>query len=125
MPYTFKLTKGKKITPAYHELRKPLRKLLKKIRKLKSRGNRPLQMDFEEMLDALIYFHLEEHESGRHLVQALEEDTFAREVIAPLAGSGFAYWYLMWLLIEINTPIQSLHMTLKNRIAEKKSVTYL
>ena len=56
---------------------------MKKIKKLKSRGNRPLQMDFEEMLDALIYFHLEEHESGRHLVQALEEDAFAREVIAP------------------------------------------
>lgn len=84
MPYTFKPIKGCKAErPTYYELRKPLRKLLKKIKKLKSRGNRPLQMDFEEMLDALIYFHLEEHESGRHLVQALEEDTFAREVIAP------------------------------------------
>ena len=83
MPYTFEPTRGKKIPPAYYELRRPLRKLMKKIKKLKSRGNRPLQMDFEEMLDALIYFHLEEHESGRHLVQALEEDTFAREVIAP------------------------------------------
>jgi len=83
MPYTFAPTRGKKRTPAYYELRRPLRKLLKKIKKLKARGNRPLQMDFEEMLDALIYFHLEEHESGRHLVQALEEETFAREVIAP------------------------------------------
>jgi len=83
MPYTFEATRGKKRPPAYYELRRPLRKLLKKIKKLKSRGNRPLQMGFEEMLDALIYFHLEEHESGRHLVQALEEDTFAREVIAP------------------------------------------
>lgn len=83
MPYTFEPTRGKKTSPAYYELRRPLRKLMKKIKKLKSRGNRPLQMDFEEMLDALIYFHLEEHESGRHLVQALEEDTFAREIIAP------------------------------------------
>jgi hypothetical protein len=83
MPYTFEPTRGKKRTPAYYELRRPLRKLLKKIKKLRSRGNRPLQMDFEQMLDALIYFHLEEHESGRHLVQALEEETFAREVIAP------------------------------------------
>lgn len=83
MPYTFKPTRGEKRPPAYYELRRPLRKLMKKIKKLKSRGNRPLQMDFEEMLDALIYFHLEEHESGRHLVQALEEDAFAREVIAP------------------------------------------
>ncbi len=83
MPYTFEPTSGEKRPPAYYELRRPLRKLLKKIKKLKSRSNRPLQMDFEEMLDALIYFHLEEHESGRHLVQALEEDAFAREVIAP------------------------------------------
>ena len=83
MPYTFEPTRGKKTSPAYYELRRPLRKLMKKIKKLKSRSNRPLQMDFEEMLDTLIYFHLEEHESGRHLVQALEEDKFAREVIAP------------------------------------------
>jgi hypothetical protein len=83
MPYTFEPTRGKKRPLVYYELRRPLRKLLKKIKKLKARGNRPLQMDFEEMLDTLIYFHLEEHASGRHLVQALEEDTFAREVIAP------------------------------------------
>ena len=43
-------------------------------------------MDFEHQLKALIFYHLEEHTSGRHLLQVLEEDDFAREVIAPLDG---------------------------------------
>ena len=45
-------------------------------------------MDFEDQLNALIYFHLEEHTSGRHLLQALKEDAFARQHIAPHAGIG-------------------------------------
>jgi hypothetical protein len=43
-------------------------------------------MDFEDQLKALIYYHLEEHVSGRHLVQALNEDNFARKNIAPEKG---------------------------------------
>jgi hypothetical protein len=43
-------------------------------------------MTFEDELNALIYFHLEEHSSGRHLLQALEEDDFARDIIAPKDG---------------------------------------
>lgn len=50
------------------------------------RGNRPLQMTFEDQLHALIYFHLEDHASGRHLIQSLNEDDFAREYIAPEGG---------------------------------------
>ena len=53
---------------------------------LSARGNRPLQMEFEDQLKALIYFHLEEHTSGRHLLQALKEDVFARKNVAPEAG---------------------------------------
>jgi hypothetical protein len=53
---------------------------------LVARGDRPLQMNFEQQLRALIYFHLEEHTSGRHLIQALEEDDFARNHIAPPDG---------------------------------------
>jgi len=45
-----------------------------------------LQMNFEQQLRALVYFHLEEHTSGRHLIQALEEDDFARNHIAPPDG---------------------------------------
>ena len=43
-------------------------------------------MEFEDQLHALIFFHLQEHTSGRHLLQSLEEDTFAREHIAPKKG---------------------------------------
>ncbi len=32
-------------------------------------------MTFEEQLNALIFFHLEEHTSARHLVQVLREDS--------------------------------------------------
>ncbi len=45
-----------------------------------------MQMSFEDQFDALIYFHLQEHDSGRHLLQALEENDFAREYIAPEKG---------------------------------------
>jgi hypothetical protein len=43
-------------------------------------------MTFEDQLKALIFFHLEEHVSGRHLIQVLKEDDFARENIAPKDG---------------------------------------
>jgi hypothetical protein len=33
-----------------------------------------LKMSFEEQLKALIFYHLEEHVSGRHLIQVLKED---------------------------------------------------
>lgn len=70
----------------FHKLLKPARDLFSKIPFLKARGNRPLQMTFEDQLNALVYYHLEEHKSGRHLLQALEEDAFAREVVAPEGG---------------------------------------
>ncbi len=43
-------------------------------------------MNFEDQLHALIFFHLQEHESARDLVQYLEEDDFAKECIAPDGG---------------------------------------
>jgi len=43
-------------------------------------------MTFEDQLNALIFFHLEEHTSARHLIQTLEEDDFARRHIAPEGG---------------------------------------
>lgn len=43
-------------------------------------------MEFEDQLNALIYFHLEEHTSASHLMQVLKEDEFAREHVAPKAG---------------------------------------
>jgi IS4 transposase len=43
-------------------------------------------MTFEDQLNALIFFHLEEHTSGRHLVQSLKENDYARIHIAPEKG---------------------------------------
>jgi len=80
-------SKPRKLTArTYERLCLPLRLALASIPILTSRGNRPLQMEFEHQLHALIYFHLQEHTSGRHLLQSLEEDAFAREYIAPKKG---------------------------------------
>jgi len=88
MPYTIGPRKRKlrRNARAFKKFIKPLEKILLNISPLESRGDRPLQMNCEDQLNALIYFHLEEHASGRHLLQALEEDDFARSVIAPGAG---------------------------------------
>ena len=89
MPYTIepqaKKPKRKKAA-TFKKLTKPLKDLSQNISPLEARGDRPLQMTFEDQLHALIYFHLEEHTSGRHLLQVLEEDDFARNEIAPSEG---------------------------------------
>ena len=59
---------------------------MSKVEPLESRGNRPLQMSFEDHLKALVYFHLQDHKSVRHLLQILKEDEFARNEIAPRDG---------------------------------------
>jgi hypothetical protein len=64
----------------------PIEQAMIDMPQLSSRGNRPLQMTFEDHLKALIYFHLEEHHSAQHLLQVLEEDDFARNEIAPKDG---------------------------------------
>ena len=38
-----------------------------------TRGDRPLKMTFEDQLNAVLYFHLQEHKSARHLIQELKE----------------------------------------------------
>lgn len=43
-------------------------------------------MTFEDQLNALVYLHLEGFESGRDLLQALEENDFARQEVAPAGG---------------------------------------
>jgi hypothetical protein len=64
----------------------PLKTILPFITQLLSRGDRPLQMTFEDQLNALIYFHLQEHTSARHLIQDLKENEFAKQCIAPEDG---------------------------------------
>ncbi len=41
---------------------------------------------FEHQLHSLIWFHPQEHHSGRELLQCLEQDSFARTHIAPPEG---------------------------------------
>lgn len=86
MPRTFNPQDKEQNAPSFHELWQPVENIFIGMPPLEARGNRPLQMDFEHQLKALIFYHLEEHTSGRHLLQVLEEDNFAREVIAPPDG---------------------------------------
>jgi len=72
--------------PSFKKITKPLTHVLSNTPRLESRGNRPLQMTFEDQLNALVFFHLEEHTSARHLIQTLQEDDFARNNIAPEDG---------------------------------------
>jgi hypothetical protein len=86
MPRTFHPCDPRYTAPSFDDLFEPIKDVLDGVQPLLARGNRPLQMNFEQQLKALIYFHLEEHTSGRHLIQALEEDDFARNHIAPPDG---------------------------------------
>ena len=79
--------------PSFCQVYRPIQKAMIAMPPLEARGHRPLKMTFEDQLKALIFFHLEEHTSERHLLQVLEEDDFARDVIAPKEGikkSSFA-----------------------------------
>ena len=71
---------------SFDKLYRPAENILVKTPVLKSRGDRPLKMTFEDQLKALIFYHLEEHSSGRHLLQVLKGDHFARNHIAPKDG---------------------------------------
>ena len=85
MPRTFTSRKHRQ-SPSFKKLYKPAARIVPTAPLLKSRGDRPLQMEFEDQLKALIFYHPEEHSSGRHLIQVLKEDSFAREHIAPKNG---------------------------------------
>jgi hypothetical protein len=43
-------------------------------------------MNTEDLLNILTYYHLQEFSSGRELIQALQEDEYARNLIAPAGG---------------------------------------
>ena len=92
MPYTLNRP-NRSDEPSFHQLYLPVHGAMLGMAPLESGGDRPLKMTFEDQLKALIFFHLEEHTSERHLLQVLEEDDFARDHIAPEEGikkSSFA-----------------------------------
>jgi len=53
---------------------------------LKAEGNKPLSFSFDDQLNVLIYHHLQGFESGRHMLQSLEEDDLAKELVTPENG---------------------------------------
>ena len=73
-------------TRSFKQLFEPVQDILPNLTPLESKGNRPLQLDFEHHVKALVYFHLEEFTSGRHLIQNIQEDDFASSFIAPPDG---------------------------------------
>ncbi len=85
MPRSLKPKKNA-IIPVFKKFIRPITKILPYTPCLKSRGNRPLKMTFEDQLYALIFFHLEGHSSARELIQTLKEDDYARCHIAPENG---------------------------------------
>lgn len=64
----------------------PIQKHWRPETPLTSKGYRPLQLSFDDQLKALIYLHLEDFSSGRELLQALEQNDFAKECVAPPKG---------------------------------------
>ncbi len=68
------------------QLFRPFQAALDRCPVLEARGDRPLQMTFEDQLKILTYYHLEEHSSGRHLLQVLAQEDFAATHIAPPGG---------------------------------------
>lgn len=74
------------IAPSQELLLKPLQPILIKAPPLTSRSNKPLAMNTEELLNILTYYHLQDFSSGRELIQALQEDDYARKFVAPAGG---------------------------------------
>jgi hypothetical protein len=85
MPHPFRPYRNHPST-SFHKLYRSAQKILTKMPTLESKGDRPLKMTFEDQLKALIFYHLEEPSSGRHLLQILKEDDYARQHIAPKDG---------------------------------------
>ncbi|UFS71147.1 IS4 family transposase [Geomonas sp. RF6] len=70
----------------FNRLLDPVKRSCTPVSPLTSRGYRPLQLSFDDQLKALVYYHLQEFSSGRELIQALEQDNFAKECVAPPKG---------------------------------------
>ena len=86
MPRTFDTKRKQHEAFSFEQFFKPVDHAIVNMAPLESRCNRPLKMTFEDHLRALVFFHLEEHESAQHLLQVLEQDDFARTAIGPKDG---------------------------------------
>jgi len=50
-------------------------------------------MSFDDQFKALIFYHLEEFSSGTELLQAFEQNDFAKECVAPPKGISKASFF--------------------------------
>ena len=82
----FKRLQQRRKSRAFKLILAPIFERFKSDNQLESRGYRPLQMSFDDQLKALIFYHLEEFSSGSELLQALEQNNFAKECVAPPKG---------------------------------------
>jgi hypothetical protein len=76
----------KKKHDTYFKMMLPANNTIPDLIPLTSGCKRPLQMTFEGQINILVDSHLEEHHSGRHLLQVLKENDFARQYVAPKKG---------------------------------------
>jgi hypothetical protein len=86
MPRSFRPHQEKLRSDSLLHFLQPVEDVIPEIPVLASRGDKPLKMTFDDQLKMLIFYHLEEHVSARHMLQVLEEDDFARKNIAPENG---------------------------------------
>lgn len=82
----FRRLKQHRKSRAFKLILAPVFERFKSSNELESRGYRPLQMSFDDQLKALIFYHLQEYSSGSELLQALEQNDFAKECVAPPKG---------------------------------------
>lgn len=95
---------------------RPLTDILAGLPVLASGSNRPLEFDFESQVKSLVYYHLNHFDSGRHLLQALDGDAFARQVIAPPGGVSKSVFF-----DAINSRGREHLQEVFSRLAEKAS----
>ena len=88
MPRSLEPDQKKLSSSSFLQFYQPVGNITPEIPVLESRGDRPLKMTFDDQLKMLVFYHLEEHVSARHLIQVLKEDEFARVNIAPEDGIG-------------------------------------
>lgn len=85
MPKAFRARKRTRFS--LQQFMRPSTQVVRAMEPLASRGNKPLDLTFEQQLTALILFHLEEHQSGQELLQFLREDDVTR-TIAGISPGG-------------------------------------
>ena len=116
------LKKSRLSSSTYQKFYTPIRSCLSGITPLTSRGDRPLTFTLEHQLEMLVFYHLQGHESEIEFLQAMEEDDFAREHIAPKEGIKKSAFYEAISergLLQLQEIFHSLYAQAKNIVPKK------